>query len=168
MMMYECQCRNEPYFNTVCCVGYYASIEIHRDFGNRLESLGTRLNQYNVMCNTVLHGQYDKLISLTILSSTHLLVPNISFLLQTRLGLQQLPTRLLNPSAVIQAAIPAIFKNIPMSFFDQTMEVFENNAKTCYSVLSKLPGLHPVMPAGSMFIMVGCSYYNNFVIQRIH
>ena len=79
----------------------------------------------------------------------------IFFDLQTRLGLTQLPTRLLNPSAIIQAAIPAIFKNVPDSFFAQTMEVFETNAKTCYSILSKLPGLHPVMPAGSMFIMVG-------------
>jgi tyrosine aminotransferase len=59
--------------------------------------------------------------------------------------------------AIIQAAIPAIFKNIPDSFFARTMEVFENNAKTCYSILSKLPGLHPVIPAGSMFIMVRIS-----------
>ena len=85
------------------------------------------------------------------------LTQGIQYFQQTRLGLQQLPTRLLNPSAVIQAALPAIFKNVPESFFAQTMEVFENNAKTSYSILSKVPGLHPVMPAGSMFIMV-CKY----------
>ena len=73
---------------------------------------------------------------------------------QVRLGLQQLATRLQNPAAVIQAAIPAILKTVPESFHAQTMEVFETNAKTCYSTLSKVPGLKPVMPAGSMFIMV--------------
>ena len=91
-------------------------------------------------------------LSLSLSLSLSLLPPSPS--LQVRLGLQQLATRLLNPSAVIQAAIPAIFKKVPQSFFDQTMEVFENNAKTCYSILSSLPGLKPVMPAGSMFIMV--------------
>lgn len=63
-------------------------------------------------------------------------------------------TRIMNPSAVMQAAIPTILKSVPESFISQTMEVFENNAKTCYSILSKVPGLNPVMPAGSMFIMV--------------
>ena len=63
-------------------------------------------------------------------------------------------TRLLGPTLLIQAAIPSIFKNVPQSFFSETMEVFENNAKTSYSIFSKVPGLNPVMPAGAMYIMV--------------
>ena len=62
--------------------------------------------------------------------------------------------RLLNPATIVQAAIPAIFNNVPKSFLSETMEVFENNAKTSYSVFSKVPGLKPVMPAGAMYIMV--------------
>ena len=62
--------------------------------------------------------------------------------------------RLLNPASVVQAAIPSIFNNVPQSFLSETMDVFENNAKTSYSVFSKVPGLKPVMPAGSMYLMV--------------
>lgn len=62
--------------------------------------------------------------------------------------------RLLNPATVVQAAIPSIFKNVPESFLLEMMEVFENNAKTSYSIFSRVPGLKPVMPAGSMYIMV--------------
>ena len=82
--------------------------------------------------------------------------------MQVRLGMQQLATRLQNPSAIIQAAIPAIFKNVPESFHARTIEVFESNAKTCFSILSKLPGLKPIMPAGSMFIMVRNNTQLNF------
>ena len=62
--------------------------------------------------------------------------------------------RLLNPATIVQAAIPSIFKNVPQSFLSETMDVFENNAKTSYSIFSKVAGLKPVMPAGSMYIMV--------------
>ena len=62
--------------------------------------------------------------------------------------------RLLNPASIVQAAIPSIFKNVPKSFLSETMEVFESNAKTSYSIFSKVPGLEPVMPAGAMYIMV--------------
>lgn len=61
--------------------------------------------------------------------------------------------RLLNPATVVQAAIPSIFKNVPNSFFSETMGVFENNAKTSYTIFSEIPGLKPIMPAGSMYIM---------------
>lgn len=62
--------------------------------------------------------------------------------------------RLLNPATVVQAAIPSIFTNVPQSFLSETMEVFENNAKTSYFVFSSMPGLKPVMPAGAMYLMV--------------
>lgn len=76
------------------------------------------------------------------------------YIVQVRPGLFQMAMRLLNPSSVVQASIPSIFKNVPESYLASTMDVFENNAKTSYSVFSSIPGLTPVMPAGSMYIMV--------------
>ena len=63
-------------------------------------------------------------------------------------------TKLISPSVLIQAALPDTFKNVPESFYSETMEVFENNAKACFSELSKVPGLTPIMPDGAMYIMV--------------
>ena len=59
------------------------------------------------------------------------------------------------PCTMTQAAIPDIFKNVPDSFIRQTMEVFESNASICYSTLKDVPGLNPIRPSGSMYIMVG-------------
>ena len=68
-------------------------------------------------------------------------------------------TRLLTPCTIVQAAIPMIFNNVPQSFFTQTMEVFERNANICYALLSRIPGLKPMMPAGAMYIMVSATCY---------
>ena len=75
--------------------------------------------------------------------------------------------RLLNPASLIQAAIPSIFKNVPQSFLSETMEVFESNAKTSYSIFSKVPGLNPVMPAGAMYIMVRQTASLKWTVPRV-
>ena len=58
------------------------------------------------------------------------------------------------PCAAVQAAIPDIFKNVPESFFRQTIAVFEGNAHACYDRLNGTPGLNPIMPSGAMYMMV--------------
>ena len=72
-------------------------------------------------------------------------------------GLRRLATRNIGPCAVIQAAIPDIFKNVPDSFFAETIATFEGNAVACYKKLSTVDGLTPVMPAGAMYMMVSHS-----------
>ena len=63
-------------------------------------------------------------------------------------------TKLVAPASVIQAAIPDMFKNVPDSFFTDTMEVFERSASMCHSKLKDVPGLTPVLPHGAMYMMV--------------
>ena len=58
------------------------------------------------------------------------------------------------PSSMVQAALPAVLKNVPDSYISETMEVFETNADICYSILKCVNGLVPIKPAGSMYIMV--------------
>ncbi len=69
-------------------------------------------------------------------------------------GLRRLAMKILGPCTLIQAALPDIFKNVPASFFQTNMEFFENNAKKCFEELSTVPGLRPVMPSGTMYMMV--------------
>ena len=64
--------------------------------------------------------------------------------------------KLVIPPTVVQAAIPAMFKNVPDSFFLDTMRFFEENAKLCYEGLKDVPGLTPLRPAGALYIVVRC------------
>ena len=64
--------------------------------------------------------------------------------------------KLLGPCTFSQAAIPHIFENVPQSYIQHNMEVFEKNAKVCYQMLKDVPGISPIMPAGTMYMMVSC------------
>ena len=70
-------------------------------------------------------------------------------------GLGRLAMKLLGPCTFSQAAIPHIFENVPRSYLQRNMEVFEKNAKVCYQMLKDVPGISPIMPAGAMYMMVG-------------
>ncbi len=72
--------------------------------------------------------------------------------------MRRLATRNIGPCALVQAAIPEIFKTVPDSFFTETIATFESNAKAGYEGLSKVDGLRPVMPAGAMYMMVSLVY----------
>ena len=71
-----------------------------------------------------------------------------------RLGIANFMTKLVAPPAIIQAAIPDMFNNVPQQYYADNMEVFEKNASLCYSKLKEVPGLKPVMPEGAMYMMV--------------
>lgn len=51
--------------------------------------------------------------------------------------------------------MPSILKETPASFFNETLDIIENNAKIAFNKLSKVPGLKPIMPSGAMYMMVG-------------
>ena len=90
--------------------------------------------------------------------------------------------KILGPCTLVQAALPSIIEDTPQSFFDDTMAVFEvkkgrdgltlswftkavavckctnfpmqENAHLVYDGLKDVPGLHPIMPSGTMYMMV--------------
>ena len=63
--------------------------------------------------------------------------------------------RIIGANTIVQGALPSILKDTPQSFFDQTLDVIEANAKLAFEKLSQVPGLRPVMPSGAMYMMVG-------------
>lgn len=73
---------------------------------------------------------------------------------EVRQGLVSLSQRILGPSTLVQAAIPAILDNVPDKFYDDTISLVQRNAKLSFEVLSMCPGLTPVMPCGAMYMMV--------------
>ncbi|KAF4072017.1 hypothetical protein AMELA_G00269520 [Ameiurus melas] len=74
---------------------------------------------------------------------------------EIREGLVKLSQRILGACTVIQGALENIFKNTPSEFYQSTINFMKSNADICFSELSTVPGLNPVMPSGAMYIMVG-------------
>ena len=62
--------------------------------------------------------------------------------------------KLLGPNTLVQAALPDMLRYTPQSFYQRNLRILEESAKLCYSGLVDVPGLHPVMPAASMYMMV--------------
>lgn len=80
---------------------------------------------------------------------------NDAFVPEIRKGLQSLSQRIIGSSTIIQGALPKILTETPSEFFDATIAQVHGNAKLAYDLLSRLPGLRPIMPAGAMYMMVG-------------
>lgn len=74
---------------------------------------------------------------------------------EVRTGLMRLSQKILGPNTLIQAAIPEILENTPTSFYQDTLDFIESNAKLFYNRISKIEGLKPVMPQGAMYMMIG-------------
>ncbi|KAB5574764.1 hypothetical protein PHYPO_G00212800 [Pangasianodon hypophthalmus] len=74
---------------------------------------------------------------------------------EIREGLVKLSQRILGACTVIQGALESIFKNTPSEFYQSTINFLKSNADICFSELSTVPGLNPVMPSGAMYLMVG-------------
>ncbi|XP_071493551.1 tyrosine aminotransferase-like [Diadema antillarum] len=74
---------------------------------------------------------------------------------EVRLGLFRLSTKILGPCTVIQSALPTILEKTPDSFHDNTVEILQRNAEICYRFFKSTPGLNPIMPKGSMYLMSG-------------
>ncbi|OMJ28242.1 Tyrosine aminotransferase [Smittium culicis] len=79
----------------------------------------------------------------------------IQVLVKVSEGLARLSSVLLGPNAVIQRAIPKIFSGeFNEEFSKETNLKLEENSKFIYNRVSKINGLTPVMPQGSMYIMI--------------
>ena len=78
---------------------------------------------------------------------------------EVRPGLSHLAMKLLGPCTLIQAALPHLIQHTPQEFHDRSMEIIRRNAELVYEGLGRADGCRPVMPAGSMYMMVsGCGY----------
>jgi tyrosine aminotransferase len=62
---------------------------------------------------------------------------------------------LLGACSIIQGALPGIIANTPPDFFVSLNRRLESHARLCYDRLSQVVGLKPVMPRGSMYMMIG-------------
>ncbi|XP_076337363.1 tyrosine aminotransferase-like [Tachypleus tridentatus] len=72
-----------------------------------------------------------------------------------RKGLQSLSQKIMGPCTLIQGALPTILKETSQRFYNGTVECVRRNAELSYTILSQVPGLNPIMPAGAMYMMVG-------------
>lgn len=79
---------------------------------------------------------------------------------EIRKGLNSLSQRILGPNSLVQSALKDILKNTPQSFYAETLEYIEDNAKLFYKLISEIPGLKPVKPQGAMYMMVGIDTEN--------
>lgn len=71
-----------------------------------------------------------------------------------RKGLSQLLGRNFGPNRTLQLALPDIFKNVPQSFFDETVKKVQLHAMTAFNLLENVPGLTPIKPSGAFYIMI--------------
>ena len=79
---------------------------------------------------------------------------NHAFRDEIRPGLSRLAMKLLGPCTLVQAALPHMLRHTPQDFHERTMQIFKRNAELVFRGLNGVPGLSPVMPAGSMYMMV--------------
>ncbi|KAK3603784.1 hypothetical protein CHS0354_042788 [Potamilus streckersoni] len=80
---------------------------------------------------------------------------NDVFEAEVRQGLISLSQRILGPSSIVQGAVEGILAKTPQKFFEETIEFVETNAKLFYNNIVRIAGLHPVMPQGAMYMMIG-------------
>uniref|UniRef100_A0AAY4DJ67 Tyrosine aminotransferase n=1 Tax=Denticeps clupeoides TaxID=299321 RepID=A0AAY4DJ67_9TELE len=79
---------------------------------------------------------------------------------EIREGLVKLSQRILGACTIVQGALESIFNNTPHEFYQSTVSFIKANSEICYSALSTVPGLTPVMPSGAMYLMVGIDMDN--------
>ena len=72
-------------------------------------------------------------------------------------GLVSFSQRILGPNSIVQSALKDILTNIPKSFYRDTLQYIEENAKLFYELISEIKGLKPIKPQGAMYMMVGTS-----------
>ncbi|CAO1379086.1 unnamed protein product [Diamesa tonsa] len=74
---------------------------------------------------------------------------------EIRQGLLNIAGRNFGPNSTAQLALPDILKNTPQEFFDKSIEKVAQQAANAYNLLMEIPGLNPIMPKGSMYMMIG-------------
>ena len=73
---------------------------------------------------------------------------------QVTRGLSNLAMKLLGPTTLVQGAIPDILSKVPPEYHQRNLALFHTNATLCCELLRDAPGLTPIRPKGTMYIMV--------------
>lgn len=55
----------------------------------------------------------------------------------------------------MQCALPALLKNTPESFYEDTMVTLQHTSTQLFNRLSQIPGLKPILPQGAMYLVCG-------------
>uniref|UniRef100_A0A0K0ETM7 Tyrosine aminotransferase n=1 Tax=Strongyloides stercoralis TaxID=6248 RepID=A0A0K0ETM7_STRER len=76
-----------------------------------------------------------------------------------RKGMISLTQKIVGPCALMQGALPKILKETPLSYFEKSRKVIENNAKLFFDCFNEIPGLTPIMSNGAMYMMVKIDPY---------
>ncbi|KAJ7997760.1 hypothetical protein DPEC_G00215470 [Dallia pectoralis] len=79
---------------------------------------------------------------------------------EIRQGLVKLSQRILGACTIVQGALESILNDTPQEFYQRTISFLKSNSEICFSELSTIPGLTPVMPSGAMYLMVGIEMEN--------
>lgn len=69
-------------------------------------------------------------------------------------GLMALAQKIVGPCVLVQGALPRILQSTNASFFQQVNNIIYRNASIVCESLKEVPGLQPVRPNGSMYMMV--------------
>ena len=91
---------------------------------------------------------------------------NHTFQDQIRPGLSNLAMKLMGPCTLVQAALPHMLKNTPQEFHDRNMANARKSAEIVFKGLKGVSGLVPLMPAGSMYMMVRCVPLRELIVMR--
>ncbi|CAG8719910.1 18003_t:CDS:2 [Dentiscutata erythropus] len=74
---------------------------------------------------------------------------------EIRNALLSLSNIILGANSLVQYSIPDIIFNTPDEFYQDTNNQLERNASISANILSKIRGLHVIVPQGAMYMMVG-------------
>ncbi|KNC80684.1 tyrosine aminotransferase [Sphaeroforma arctica JP610] len=74
---------------------------------------------------------------------------------EVRAGLNSLTQLILGANTMAQSLIPAMLNDTKQDFYTDTLSTLQKHAQLSYEMISKIPGLTPVMPQGAMYMMVG-------------
>lgn len=69
-------------------------------------------------------------------------------------GLGRLAMKLMGPCTLVQAGLAHLFSHTPQEYHTRNMSIVCRNAELVYKGLEVVPGLSPIMPSGSMYMMV--------------
>ncbi|XP_072926651.1 tyrosine aminotransferase [Hemitrygon akajei] len=79
---------------------------------------------------------------------------------EIRHGLVCLSQRILGPCTIVQGALVDILNKTTQEFYDDTNSILKSNTDLCFNALAMVPGLRPIRPCGTMYMMVGVDIDN--------
>ena len=130
---------------------------------NRVNAVYKAMRNKGIICwgdqvqSHLLPSSYSTAFSFSSSSSSSFSSSSFSFLLflQIATALPRLSMKVLGPNTLVQTALPDILRNVPQEYYQKNLELYHSNATICCEELKAAPGLNPIMPKATMYIMVG-------------